>query len=426
VRKALILTRNFPPLVTDGASRAWKIASNLVSIGWEPIVVAPPAIAAMPPGIPSGSNPVQQVYRTAPDIDASKLEPADRNALLHGRPVAALRPFSARVAGIFRDNSEGAAWEKSAAEQVERLLAAEPEIDLLYAQGPPIEPLRLALETAKNHRLAVVLDIMSPLDPSMPAPGSAASSAEAKEEERILLSGVPMITPTRALKEYFLKKYLGRLDHGSLTILPNAFDRSHPLFKPKGAKSRELTLRFAMLVDALPKSDVKALVAGLEAWIKADGIRSGEVELTLFGEGVHEVAGRAARSPIKTLLVVDDSGSIGAQLEHCRKADVFCAVSGRSPASTCTVPDRLVDALGMGIPLCAVLPDGFASRLVTDAGGMTAAAGDAAAIGELFRNMAAMWRGGTLQGAPRDQADRLEIGAVIHQLTGAIANQFVS
>lgn len=425
MRKALILTRDFPPLVTSGASRAWKFASNLVTIGWEPIVIAPPSIATMEATMPSGSNRIDALHRTGPDVDAAKLEPCDRCALLHGRPVEALRPFSAKVTGLFRDNSDGAVWEKNASILVERQLAENPDIDLLYAQGPPLEPLELALETARKHSLTVVLDITSPLDPAMPAPGTTSSSTEAKAEERILLSGVPMITPTRALKEYYLKKYLGRLEYGAMSIVPHAFDATHPAFKPRGSKGPSLTMRIALLAEEVSRSELKALFSGLESWVKSDGIRSGDIELTIFGEGAPEIARRAARSPLKTLLVLDEEGGIGKQFENCRNADVFCALLGRTPANTCAIPDRMVDALGMGVPLCAIHPDGVAAKMVMEAGGVTAAAGDAGAIAGLFRSVYSAWRTDALQRPPADLVQRHAIGAVIQELTRAIAWQYL-
>ena len=425
VRKALFLTRNFPPLVTGGSSRAWKLASNLSTIGWTPVVVAPPAVRERDAAIPSGSNRVAEVHRTGPETDAAGLEAADMNALLHGRPVTSRRPLAARLTGLFKDDDAGAIWQKLAAEHIERLLAEQPEIDMLYAQGPPIEPLMLALETAKKHPLTVVLDITAPLDPAMPAPGATGSSSAAEAEVRILLAGVPMLTPTRALKEYFLKKYIGRLDHGSITIVPPSFDSSHPAFRKAPKSTPDRIMRIALYIDDLPKADLKALVKGIEAWFGSDRIGSGDVELTCFGEGAPELANRTAKSPIRQMLSIDLSGSIGDQLDHCRNADLFCAVLARTPASTCTVPDRLVDALGMGLPLSAVLPDGPAAKLVIDTGGMTAPAGDAEAIAGLFRTMAAARRDGTLRYASEELRQNYHTGNVIHELTRAIAVQHV-
>ncbi len=425
MRKAIFLTRQVPPFVTSGSSRAWKFASNLTAIGWEPVVVAPQAVTGMDSARPSGLNPITELHRTGPDIDASLLEPDDMNALLHDHPVKLRRPLKACLTGLFRSEQEIVPWEKNAPALVERLLSEHPDIDLLYAQGPPIEPLMLALETAKKHTLTVVLDITAPLDPAMPPPGASGSSSSAEAEARILLSGVPMITPTRALKEYFLKKYFGRLDHGSMTIVPHAFDGSHSAFRQAGAKIPDRVMRIALLVDELPKSDLKSLIRGLERWVRLDGISSGDVELSIFGEGAPEVARRTARSPIRQMLAVDAAGSLDDQLEHCRQADLFCAMLGRSEINTCIVPDRLVDALGMGRPLCGILPEGAAARMVVEAGGMTAAPGDADGIAELFRTLASAWRSRSLCGAPDELLQRHAVGTVIHELTGAIATQHV-
>jgi hypothetical protein len=426
VRKAIFLTSQFPPIVTSGSSRAWKFASNLTAIGWEPIVVAPQSVKGMDAARTSGLNPVAELLRTGPDIDASILEPADMNALLHGQPVKFHQPLRKRLTRLFRNDQVIVPWEKNAPTLVERLLVEHPDIDLLYAQGPPIEPLLLALETAKKHTLTVVLDITAPLDPAMPPPGASGSSSEAEIEARVLLSGVPMITPTRILKEYFLKKYSGRLDHGAMTIVPHAFDSSHPAFRQKGPKTPERVMRIALLVDELPKSDLKAFFQGLETWVRLDGISPGDVELSIFGEGAPEVGQRAARSPIRQMLAVDAAGSLDDQLAHCRQADLFCTVLGRSAINTCIVPDRLVDALGMGLPLCGILPEGAASRLVAEAGGMTATPDDAAGIAELFRAMVSAWRSRSLRGAPEELLQRHAVGTVIHELTGAIATQHVS
>lgn len=423
MRKALILTRNFPPYVTSGASRAWKIASNLSAIGWEPLVIAPPEINGVPGVLRSGANPVVAVHRTGPEIDADGLDAADRNALLHGQEVSVLNhSLKAKFSGLFRETSNGALWEKSAAELVERLLEEYPEIDLLYAQGPPLEPLRLALETARKHPVGVILDITEPLDPAMPQPGSSSSSSAAEAEERILLSGVPLITPTRQLKEYFLQKYHGRLDYGLMTIVSPFFDASHPAFRRSASGGSDTVLRIALLVEELPKAELKALVAGLEAWLSSR-MPAGGVELMLLGGGASDLLRRAAKKPLEQLLTLDQTGGIDSELMRCQKAALFCVVQSGTAASASTVPDRLADALGMGLPLAAIASEGATSRLVLDAGGLHAPAGDAAAIAELFRTMASSWSVRTLQGAPEQLRQKYEIAAALRDLTSVIASQ---
>lgn len=422
--KVLILTRNFPPFVTGGASRAWKFATNFAAIGWEPVVVAPPAITGMSAVVSSGANPVKELHRTAPEIDAGELDAAARCALLHGQEVPGMNlPFPGKQARQFKSVADGQHWQKSAAATVEQLFEQYPEIDLLYAQGPPLEPLMLALDVARKHSLNLMLDITAPLDPTMPAPGASRSSAAAKAEEQIVLSGVHLLTPNRFLKEYFLKKYPGRLDYNHVTIVPPAFDPSHPAFRQQASKTPGTVLRIALHVEELPKADLKALLSGLEAWIRADGIAAGGLELSLSGAGVPELLRRAAKKPIRSLFALDETGGIDRELEACRNASFFCAALGSSAASTAIVPDRLADALGMGRPLCAIAPEGETSRLVIESGGMTAPAGNAGAIMELFRSMASASSFGNLQAAPDYLREKHAISAVMQELTRAIASQ---
>ncbi|NTW54660.1 MAG: glycosyltransferase family 4 protein [Chlorobaculum sp.] len=424
MRKVLFLTRHFPPYVTGGASRAWQFASNFATIGWEPVVVAPPAITGMAAGANSGANPVSELHRTAPDLDASGLDPAARCALLHGQEVPGMkRPFKGKTTRQFRSVTDGSLWQKSAASMVEKILEQEPEIDLLYAQGPPLEPLHLALDVARRYSLNIMLDITAPLDPLMPQPGASRSSAAAKAEEQILLSGVPLLTPNRFLKEYFLKKYHGRLDHSLVTIAPPAYDPSHPVFRRQPQRGSNTVLHIALYLDKLPKGDLKALIAALDAWIRADGMVAGGVELLLLGAGVPELLRRTAKKPLQKLFAIDETGGIDRELEACRTASFFCAALGNAAANASIVPDRLIDSLGMGVPLCIVAPEGEASRLLTEAGGMIAPAGDAGAIMELFRAMASAASFGNLQAAPDWLRQKHDITTVMRELRGAIASQ---
>lgn len=424
MRKALILTRNFPPCVTDGASRVWKLASNLVSIGWEPVVVAPPEVRGVPAVLKSGANPVSEVYRTGPVIEPGEIDPFARNELLWGGTVQFRNPsFSERLSSLFRGVSDGEAWSNRAALLVEELLATNPDIDLLYAQGPPLEPLRLAIDVARAHSLAVVLDITEPLDPEMSRPGTSALSVSSRAEQDVVLSGLPLLTPNRTLKEYFLKKYPGRLDNERVTIVPPVFDSSHPAFRWQGTKKMDTVLRIALQVDELSRGGIKTLVSGLDAWIRADGLLTGGVEIMLSGPGASALAGRAAKKPLEKLLTLDVHGGIDAELEHCRNAGFFCAVMGVSPVHTIKVPERLIEALGMGTPVSLIAPEGVASRLVLEAGGMWGQQGDAGGIMELFRGMASAWSSGSFEKTPDYLRQAHSVGEVMQALTGAIVSQ---
>ena len=424
MRKALFLTRYFPPFVTSGASRAWKFALNLPAYGWEPIVVAPPAIAGLEAELP-GALPMPEVCRTGPELDVSGFGAWDREELLLGKGLPALRPLAARLSGLFSEDHEGVAWERSAAAEADRLLSEHPDIEMLYAQGPPLQPLTLALEIARRRHLTVLLDITAPLDPAMPPPGTTRQSAAAKAEEKILLSGLPMITPTRALKEYFLKKYQGRLPNGLMTIVPPGFDAAHTSFGSTAERSPSSVMRWVFHVGALSKKDLKAFADGLLAFAKADGLTPVNAQLDFIGEGAKELFRWSTKSVLATMISADPGRGLAGELELCRKAEIFCTVLGSAPSDACIVPDRMVDVLGMRRPLCCVAPSGVVERLVLDAGGLTALPGDAVRMGEMFGIMAGMWRDRSLRGAPDEVLRKYSVGSVLHEMVEAIKLQYV-
>jgi hypothetical protein len=380
-------------------------------------------VDGLTPVVRQGQAP--EVHRTGPDFDVSELGDEERDALLRGRPVSSRRPLAARFSGLFKDDSTGADWQKGASKLVDRLIAEHPDIELLYAQGPPLEPLMLALDVARRHRLAVMLDIMEPLDPAMPPRATSRQSARSKAEELILLSGVPMITPTRALKEYFLKKYQGRLAHGAMTIVPDGYDSTHLAFRPQQGGSSSAVMRWAFILECVSKKELKALLGGLDACINAEGLTKGAAEFTFFGDGAHEVARLSAKRPSGPMIVTGPFGALESELDLFRRADLVCAVLGAEERNVCIVPGRMVDALGMRRPLCGVVPVGATEKLVVEAGGMTALPGDGAAILELFRSGVSQCRSRTLRGAEAELLRRYEIRSVMHEMTGAIAGQHV-
>jgi hypothetical protein len=424
VRKALFLTRYFPPFVTSGASRAWKFALNLPDYGWEPIVVAPPAISGLEAEMP-GALPMPAVCRTGPELDVSGFGAWDREELLLGKGLPAPRPLAARLSGLFSEDQEAVAWERGAAAEADRLLSEHPDIEMLYAQGPPLQPLTLALEIARRRHLTVLLDITAPLDPAMPPPGTNRQSAAAKAEEKILLSGLPMITPTRALKEYFLKKYQGRLPNGLMTIVPSGYDAAHPSFGSIAGGSPFSVMRWVFHVGVLSKKDFKAFAGGLVAFAKDYGLTPVSAQLDFIGEGAKELFRWSAKSALESMISADPGRGLAGELELCRKADIFCTVPGSAPSDACIVPDRMVDALGMKRPLCCVAPSGVVERLVLDAGGLTVLPGDAGRIAEMFGTMTGMWHARSLRGAPDEILRKHSVGSVLHEMVEAIKLQYV-
>jgi hypothetical protein len=424
VKKILFLTRHFPPLVSAGSLRAWKLARHLPEFGWEPLVVAPPDICGFEEGVPaplSADFSGMEIHRTGKEIDAGSLDAAGKAQLARGKPVDALRSVKNRVSGMFSGDPEGAEWEKNAARLVERLLKEHPEVEMLYAQGPPVNPLLLALDTARQHHLTLILDVIDPVDPSLPEPGMGSQATIARIEERILMSGVTVLTPTRALKEYFLKKYPGRLAHDDITIVHNGYDgelsgRPLPPVRP-----RSPLMRWALLVERVNKADLHTLVRGIELFAAAEGCVQGSAEFVFFGEAAGAVARHVKKSPLLPMIAIRDCCTLAQELELCRNADVICTVLGRNGVNAAYIPERVVDALGMNKPLLAAVPDGATRQLVQEAGGITASITQAEEIAGQCGIMAGLWKTDRLPEVPQPVLKRYEIRQSLHELTREIA-----
>jgi hypothetical protein len=328
-----------------------------------------------------------------------------------------------RLSGIFSNDSGGAEWEKSAAQLVEQLLKDNPEIDMVYAQGPPINPLLLALDVARRHHLLLILDIIDPVDPTALEPGGMTTmqNNSARAEERILLSGVTLITPTRGLKEYFLKKYHGRLSNDNIAIVHNGYDRELQECRPPANKTPSAVRRWAFLLERVAKNDLKTLVKGLDAFVTAEGYLPGTAEFVFFGECGRDIAGHVKKSALGQLIEVRDCSTVCEELELCRSADVFCTVLGMDPLNNHYIPERLVDALGMNKPLFAIVPDGAARLLVQEANGITAPVTAAEEIKEQCRTVAGLLRNSSLPLVPEPVRKKYEIRQSLHELTREIA-----
>lgn len=425
MKKILFLTRNFPPLVTSGSSRAWKLALHMPEFGWEPIVIAPHDITGLDDEHPAGQPavvPKMTVHRTGKPLNAAVLDSSGKSSLARGKPVASMQSVKSRISGIFTNDPEGVEWDKIAAQLIEQLMKDHPDIEMIYAQGPPLNPLLLALDVARKHHLTLILDIIDPVDHAVIEPGGMSSMQTnmARIEERILMSGVTIITPTRVLKEYFLKKYQGRLAHDDITIVHHGYDGEALVCRPSG-NQKSPVMRWAFYLERVLKSDLKIIVKGLEAFAAGEGYVPGAAEFIFFGEAARDIVRYVKKTKLASLIDVRDCSTVCQEIEICRTADVFCSVLGKDALNSVYMPERLIDVLGLNKPLFAIAPEGAARQLVREANGLSALVTNPEEITEQCRIMAGLWKSSGLPVTPEPVRQKYEIRQSLHELTREIA-----
>lgn len=380
MKKILFLSANFPPMMTSGASRAFRIASMLPENGWQPLVAAPADI------VRSGTDGISQqhaypLFRAGESVDSDAFGPERVEQLLQGMTVSAPAGAALRmISGLLPGVNLAAQWEKLAPAIAAEILGGNEQVDAIYAQGPGRAPLALALELAEKYRLPVLFDLVSPLE----IVASGGKSDAARMEERILTSGHAVITPTRALKEHFLKKYFGKVTHDDITIIPDFCVLPD---SPRGAGAQLPVGQSGLIVlfsDVSPK-DLKVFMSALGRFLSNAGVLLPSVSFIGGDRRAIEKYARKYLSSISSTIMYRLSDR--EELEHIGRCSMFGVVLGSNELSRLTIPERLVDAACMGKFLFVVGPDGPASRLAVDCGGFSAPLQEVGQIVQLLDSM---------------------------------------
>ncbi|WP_157858110.1 hypothetical protein [Pelodictyon luteolum] len=397
MKKILFLAVSYPPYMTDGSSRAFRMASRLPGYGWQPVVVAPPlfvktggedalAESMKEPG------PVR-VYRSGEAVALGGVDECTLAAFARGERIVQGGRLSGMLPSIFRDAHPCALWEKQAAVVAAEVMKENPDIEAIYAQGPPSAPIRLGLELSLRHGVPVIFDLTAPLDAPRPWSrlGDLRSDELFKLEQKVLCSGYGVITPTRALKEHFLRKHFGKVSHDDITIIADC----GPLVPAAAPPSLSAHSRPLFIIERADEKGAKAFIQALAAVMKecpGGAAFSGATIVDASGDMVPKMLRKAG---VEGDLTLSCTASEEEELQLVRTASAVGVVSGSHESFGLWLPDRLIDAVFIGKPVFAVAPEGVATRFAEDAGGLHASPGNPAAIRDMLCSLS-----GVIGGSP--------------------------
>lgn len=385
MKKILFLSINYPPMLTTGSLRASRLVASLPELGWAPLVVAPADIAWNEDGknrAHGESAEFTGIYRTGELVEAETFGPERTAQLVQGMSATAPTGSPLRmISGLLPGVNLVAGWEKQAASVAEGIISRHDPVDAIYAQGPPAAPLLLALELSKKHGLPVLFDLVAPLDTSSVS-GSRQSDA-AQIEERVVTSGHAVITPTRALKEYFLKKYFGKATHDDITIIPDFCTDS---FSPSASRRQASAGApgVTVLVEQASGKELKLFFSALGRYMKHAGSFSMQPSLQVLGGDEKEIMKYIRKYTPEASVSVVRRLSGQDELERIRQCDLFGVVACSDGHAPFTVPELAVDALCMRKPFFVVGPEGPTARLAVEAGGFWAPLESADGIAQLL------------------------------------------
>ncbi|NTV93248.1 MAG: glycosyltransferase family 4 protein [Chlorobiaceae bacterium] len=311
-------------------------------------------------------------------MDASLFGP-ERSALLVQGLTAVSRSGSPlrMITGLLSGVNLVSNWEKRAPSVAAEIIGRIESVDAIYAQGPPTASLLLALELAEKHGAPVLFDLVAPFDGAVSQ--GARQSELTKIEERVLTSGHTVMVPTRALKEYFLKKYIGKATHDDIWIVPDFCSGEQDL-SVRARQDPAASQQVIILLEMVSEKELKLFMSVLADFMSNAGSFS-------FRPGIRFIGGEG-ESVIKFAKKYMPDASVSwscrrkeeEELAFIRESAVFGLVLGQHESSAFMVPDRLVDALCMNKKLLVIGIDGAAARLARDAGGFTSPLNDSTAV----------------------------------------------
>ena len=393
---------NFPPVMTEGSSRAFKFASSMPDLGWQPVVIAL-------------NNVVEQgveqfpfdVHYVGHEVARENLDAEQLFRFVHGLPQKKVLSKNIRTNIRLNTGVKGSNWKKKAEAVASQVLHDNPDVEMIYAQAPPFAPQQLAIELSGKHHLPVIFDCIGDFD-------------DDKMEAMILFSGHCVVMPSREKKEFFLRKYRGRLSHDEVSIVKNGYD---PAFLPTQSQQGEegLLMRWVFQLEKLRERELKEFFSGLSNFVAAQPAIRGAVTLAFTGNGSEGVGRYLKKNGLEELVDTDAVCSHRQELDLCMQADLYCMVLGTEEGHEMHIPERIYDVEGMRTSLAGIVPDGLARQILLEAGGMVAPISSGNEISEFLQESYNLWRSGQLPVTSEEKADGYHIRSSLQEFLREMA-----
>lgn len=188
------------------------------------------------------------------------------------------------------------------------------------------------------------------------------SFADEKEEIDIMHSGHCVIMPSREMKEFFLRKYRGKVVHDDISIVRNGHDQG-VIDAQHFEEGGEGLMRWVFHIEKMDPRGLKNFFSGLSLFFELQQPARGLFSFAFTGSGAGEIGSHLKKYKIEDL--VDAGGAVCShreEIELCRKASVYCVVTGKEEGYEFFVPERLYDVIGMNTSVSGVVPEGLACR----------------------------------------------------------------
>lgn len=368
--RILFLTENFPPETNAAATRVYERAVYWVQWGYDVTVIT-----------------------CAPNFPQGRLFPGYRNAwhrteTMDGIKVVRVKTFIAANAGVLFRTLDFLSFMVTGS--VAGLLHR-PRPDVVVATSPQFFAAVAGWVVAALKRRPFVFELSDLWPASIVAVGAMKPSLSLRLIEKLELFLYSRAQAVVALTNAFKDNLVSRgVDPAKVAVVTNGVDL--PRYQPRPrdlALARQFGLEGKFVVGYV---GTHGMAHGLKNVLDAAAllIDRDDVRVILVGNGAERealIANAQARGLANVVFVPPQpKDAIPAIWSLC---DVALVHLRNSPVFTTVIPSKMFEAMGMGLPLLMVLPDGEAKGIVeAEATGLWVPPEDPAALAAAIRHLA--------------------------------------
>ena len=375
MKRVLIITHSFPPLLEPRAIQIAKIARHLERFGWHPII-----LAADPDRTSVGQDP-----------DLSSIVPASVTTIRTPtfEPRWAVSLLARTCPSILHLPDKQIGWFPYAVGRASRLLSAS-RVDLILTNAKPFTDHLIGLALQRRHDIRWVAYFSDPWvdSPYFMRYAKWQVRRNRRMEARALANADGLVFNNPETAQLMLGTPVDEAP-GRCLILPHCFDAELlelARSPDRPADPKALPVEAFRIVHTGNFYGIRSPVPFLEAVRDVRSTVSRPVEVLLVGKLDKEHQEAIERRDLRSVARLIGSVGYLESLSYIQTADLLVNIDAPVAEHSVFFPSKLVDYLGSGIPILGITPpNSTAARILREHGQYVADVNDPASVRRALR-----------------------------------------
>lgn len=390
LRRALLVTREFPPAIGPHSIRMAKLTKYLPRFGWETTVV---------------TAPVDHAWRIDPSLEQDALGQILRVPRLFASIIHPRRGISASSSDALPTPEE---WGRTTKGRLARWLIPDSSVlwalavarlkrsfsglaDVIYASGPPFSTFLAAERIARRLDVPWVCEYRDNWTTNpLYRRRFLLDRVNRRLENRLLRSAAAVVVISDAAREELVRAFPFVRDR--IAVAPNGYDPDD--IPPPQPRPDAFEIAYAGSLYRL--RDPSTFFVALRDFAARDPVFAKHLRLRLLGNIPRWVVARARVALGPEHVFVEGMVPHRTALRICASAAVLLAISSEAEAGNTSMTSKLMEYLGLRRPILLLAPPGPGTRLLAELrAGLSAPPDDRAAIEMAVAELFERWMTGS-------------------------------